>query len=163
MQAVAGEQRLDPAKATLLGPVTRHPQEYAALACCSVDITLPTAPWQMNRLLSQLLQEIAGQPQDAVVAYRGRRRWVRAFEPAPLAQPAEQSLPIHKGGVYLITGGLGGMGLALATYLAQTAQAKLILIGRSPLPPRSSGLSGWRSRARRTRSAARSAASSSSN
>jgi polyketide synthase PksJ len=40
------------------------------------------------------------------------------------------------GGVYLITGGLGGIGLSLAEYLAQTVHAKLILVGRSSFPDR---------------------------
>jgi NAD(P)-dependent dehydrogenase (short-subunit alcohol dehydrogenase family)/acyl carrier protein len=36
--------------------------------------------------------------------------------------------------VYVITGGLGGIGLALADYLAETVQARLVLVGRSELP-----------------------------
>src|SRR5262249_25896094 len=36
----------------------------------------------------------------------------------------------------LITGGLGGMGLVLAEHLARTVRAKLVLVGRSPLPAR---------------------------
>nr|NIR48177.1 SDR family NAD(P)-dependent oxidoreductase [candidate division KSB1 bacterium]NIV70715.1 SDR family NAD(P)-dependent oxidoreductase [Phycisphaerae bacterium]NIR72680.1 SDR family NAD(P)-dependent oxidoreductase [candidate division KSB1 bacterium]NIS23702.1 SDR family NAD(P)-dependent oxidoreductase [candidate division KSB1 bacterium]NIT70622.1 SDR family NAD(P)-dependent oxidoreductase [candidate division KSB1 bacterium] len=41
-----------------------------------------------------------------------------------------------KGGVYLVTGGFGGIGLALSEYLAQTVRAKLILTGRKGLPQR---------------------------
>ena len=41
---------------------------------------------------------------------------------------------LRPAGVYLLTGGLGGIGLALAAHLAQTLRAKLILTGRSPLP-----------------------------
>src|SRR5690606_36401511 len=37
---------------------------------------------------------------------------------------------------YLITGGLGGMGIAFARHLARTARARLVLVGRSALPPR---------------------------
>jgi NAD(P)-dependent dehydrogenase (short-subunit alcohol dehydrogenase family)/acyl carrier protein len=36
--------------------------------------------------------------------------------------------------VYLITGGLGGIGLAIAEYLAQKVQARLVLVGRTALP-----------------------------
>jgi NAD(P)-dependent dehydrogenase (short-subunit alcohol dehydrogenase family)/acyl carrier protein len=43
---------------------------------------------------------------------------------------------LRERGVYLITGGLGGIGLELAEYLARTVQAKLVLVGRSGLPPR---------------------------
>jgi NAD(P)-dependent dehydrogenase (short-subunit alcohol dehydrogenase family)/acyl carrier protein len=42
---------------------------------------------------------------------------------------------LKQGGVYLITGGLGGIGLELADYLGKTVQAKLILLGRTKLPP----------------------------
>ena len=38
--------------------------------------------------------------------------------------------------MYLITGGLGGLGLVLAEYLAQKVKAKLVLLGRTPLPDR---------------------------
>ena len=37
-------------------------------------------------------------------------------------------------GVYLITGGLGGIGLALAKHLAEAVQSKLVLTGRSAFP-----------------------------
>jgi NAD(P)-dependent dehydrogenase (short-subunit alcohol dehydrogenase family)/acyl carrier protein len=39
-------------------------------------------------------------------------------------------------GVYLITGGLGNIGLLLADYLARTVQARLALLGRSTFPER---------------------------
>jgi NAD(P)-dependent dehydrogenase (short-subunit alcohol dehydrogenase family) len=43
---------------------------------------------------------------------------------------------LREGGVYLITGGLGGIGLVLAEYLAQSVRARLVLISRSRLPDR---------------------------
>jgi NAD(P)-dependent dehydrogenase (short-subunit alcohol dehydrogenase family)/aryl carrier-like protein len=43
---------------------------------------------------------------------------------------------LRPGGVYLLTGGLGGIGLAMAGYLARTVQARLVLVGRTGLPPR---------------------------
>ena len=43
---------------------------------------------------------------------------------------------MREGGVYLITGGLGGFGLTFAKYLAQQAHAKLVLVGRAALPAR---------------------------
>ncbi len=42
---------------------------------------------------------------------------------------------LRKNGVYLITGGLGGIGLELAKFLAQSS-AKLVLTGRSSFPIR---------------------------
>lgn len=65
---------------------------------------------------------------DPVVAYRGHHRWVQTFEPF---RCEDATPPLREEGVYLITGGLGGIGLELAEYLAQTVRAKLILIGSS--------------------------------
>ena len=41
-------------------------------------------------------------------------------------------------GVYLITGGLGGIGLVLAESIAKSVRARLVLVGRSAFPPRES-------------------------
>ena len=71
-----------------------------------------------------------------VVAYRGGERWIQTFTPTRLEQPAVETLPLRKAGVYLITGGLGGLGLVLAEYLAKTVQARLVMLSRSAMPPR---------------------------
>ena len=70
------------------------------------------------------------------MAYRDGRRWVQAFEPARLNGSPAPIANLRQRGVYLITGGFGGFGLALARYLARTAQARLVLVGSSILPPR---------------------------
>jgi len=44
---------------------------------------------------------------------------------------------LRDGGVYLITGGLGTIGLLLARYIARTVRARFVLTTRSGLPPRS--------------------------
>ncbi|RJQ77862.1 SDR family NAD(P)-dependent oxidoreductase [Amycolatopsis panacis] len=69
----------------------------------------------------------------AVAAWRGARRWVRDFDVAPLPE-VEDAQAWRPGGVYLITGGLGLLGLALARRLAPLG-TKLALAGRSALPP----------------------------
>jgi non-ribosomal peptide synthase protein (TIGR01720 family) len=59
---------------------------------------------------------------------------VQAFEPVRLGPEGDP--PRRRGGVYLLTGGLGGVGLELAGYLARAGEARLVLVGRSELPPR---------------------------
>jgi NAD(P)-dependent dehydrogenase (short-subunit alcohol dehydrogenase family) len=71
------------------------------------------------------------------VALRGGERLVQSYERVPLRSPAETALPLRNGGVYLITGGLGEIGLALAEYLAREHKARLVLVGRTALPERS--------------------------
>ncbi|HET8846164.1 MAG TPA: acyltransferase domain-containing protein, partial [Ktedonobacteraceae bacterium] len=132
---ITGNERVSPEKATLTGPCRVISQEYATLNCRSIDIYLPEGG-QEAREASQLLGEIVSPTPDNMVALRGNTRWVQAFEPAHINELQKQNLPLRKEGVYLITGGLGGLGLALAEYLAQTYQARLVLVGRSGLPER---------------------------
>jgi short-subunit dehydrogenase involved in D-alanine esterification of teichoic acids len=50
--------------------------------------------------------------------------------------PAAPVPRLRPKGVYLLVGGLGGIGLTLAQYLARTVRARLVLTGQSPLPQR---------------------------
>ena len=57
----------------------------------------------------------------------------------PQHRPADETqtpLPLRQSGVYLITGGFGGVGMKLAEFLAKKVKARLILLGREQLPPR---------------------------
>jgi acyl transferase domain-containing protein/acyl carrier protein len=91
-----------------------------------------------QQLIHRLLKEMQGgiNHGETVIAYRGGYRFVRTYEPAPLKQGETKPPRIKEGGVYLITGGLGGIGLVLARYLAKTVKAKLVLTGRSAFPAR---------------------------
>jgi acyl transferase domain-containing protein/acyl carrier protein len=137
MQEVFDASELRPEKATLLGPCKVIAQEYSNITCRSIDITLPqldTRQWQ--QLIDQLLTELAAKTSDKVIAYRGNHRWVQCFEPLPVEGKTLRKAKLWQGGVYVITGGLGGLGLAIAQHLAKTVQAKLVLIGRSGLLPK---------------------------
>ncbi|MBD2355236.1 SDR family NAD(P)-dependent oxidoreductase [Tolypothrix sp. FACHB-123] len=137
MQSVIGEDCLYPEKATLLGAVKIIPQEYPNISCRSIDIAITTnVNWQNEKFIENLLQELKTPSSDIVIAYRGVNRWVQTFESVRLEKQKEIS-KLKPGGVYLITGGLGGMGLALASHLAKAVQAKLVLIGRSYFPEKS--------------------------
>jgi phthiocerol/phenolphthiocerol synthesis type-I polyketide synthase E len=137
MQHVTGEERLHPEKATVLGLCKVVPQEYRHITCRSLDITIPaTGNRQVEKLADLLLGELAAETSDSIVAYRHQQRWTQVFEPHRLEKPADKTARLRQNGVYLITGGLGGVGLVLAEHLARTVKAKLALVQRSTLPPR---------------------------
>ncbi|MGM3308049.1 SDR family NAD(P)-dependent oxidoreductase [Anabaena sp. WFMT] len=137
LQSVVGDEILSPQKSTLLGPVQVIPQEYPNFNCCSIDIVLPVVgTWQYDKLLENLLTELRVASSEQLIAYRGVSRWVQTFEPVRLQKAKDETPRLRQGGVYLITGGLGGIGLVLAEYLAKTVQGKLILTGRSAFPQR---------------------------
>ncbi|HEX6199710.1 MAG TPA: type I polyketide synthase, partial [Thermoanaerobaculia bacterium] len=156
LHEVTGGETVEPLKATLLGACGTIPREYPGLACRSLDVE-PAAdrdPEVADRLARAVLRELAAAPAGEAggfappVALRGRHRWVRSVEPLPLGPVAPGALPLAAGtaapsaavGAYLVTGGLGGIGLELAGCLAREAAARetgigLVLVGRSPFPP----------------------------
>ncbi len=137
MQQVAGEPVHCPERATVLGPCKVMMQELPGVVCRSIDIELPQpGSWQMELLLDRIPHEVLVPSADHIIAYRGHDRFVQAFEPVRLPEVTETSSRLRKGGAYLITGGLGGLGLVLARHLATAHKARLVLVGRSPLPPR---------------------------
>jgi len=132
---VTGDERLCPEKATVLGACKVIPQEYPHITCRSIDVVIPELEtFEGQQLIDQLIAELTTPQSDSGVAYRGNYRWVQTFEPIRLDETITKRTRLREGGVYLITGGLGGIGLVLAEYLAQTVRAKLILIGRSAFP-----------------------------
>lgn len=82
--------------------------------------------------LQMLAQELG---QDAIqVRYdQQNRRYINTYAPLPAPIEATTTTRIKQAGVYLITGGMGGLGYLVAQYLAIHHQAKLVLSGRSSL------------------------------
>jgi non-ribosomal peptide synthase protein (TIGR01720 family) len=134
-QEVTGDERLCPEKAMVSGPCKVIPQEYSNITCRSIDIAL-AAPGSCEEraLIDQVMVELTAETSDTVVAFRGKHRWVQIFEQVKLGEPIAGATRLRERGVYLITGGLGGIGLAVAGYLARSVGAKLILTGRSAFP-----------------------------
>jgi NAD(P)-dependent dehydrogenase (short-subunit alcohol dehydrogenase family)/acyl carrier protein len=126
---VAGESPVMPEKAMLLGPLKVLPQEYPGLACRAIDVIQPETPRAREALARQVLHELDSGRGGPLVALRNRHRWVPSYQPV---RPSEipEGPGIRAGGVYLVTGGLGGVGLVVAQILAE-AGAKLVLVSRS--------------------------------
>jgi acyl transferase domain-containing protein/acyl carrier protein len=124
-QRVAGEW-LEPAKSLVLGPARVMPREFPNVRTRVIDVALPPSP-RREALATRVANEIGSEPRDETVAYRGLDRFVHSVESTKLDQVSNR---LCDGGVYVVTGGLGGIGYALAEHLAHTHKAKLVLIGR---------------------------------
>ncbi|GAU67584.1 putative modular polyketide synthase [Streptomyces sp. NBRC 110611] len=101
--------------------------EHPGLRCTLLRLDVPVA-----RALDVIEAELADDEQ-VDVRYRAGRRTVRRYREVPVAGRPWRP---RDGGVYLITGGLGGVGLAFARHLARHHRARLVLCGRSPLDAR---------------------------
>ncbi|MCW8929254.1 MAG: SDR family NAD(P)-dependent oxidoreductase, partial [Gammaproteobacteria bacterium] len=129
---VSGQEEIEPAKATISGAIKVIPQEYPHIQCTHCDIVL--SDWE-NDETNQLGQYLLGELEhsDRIIAYRKEYRWLETHETLQFKETDQVSI-LKKQGVYFITGGLGGVGIALASYLSESVQARLILLSRTQLP-----------------------------
>ena len=128
-QQVTGEELLQPTRALLLGPTMLAERELPHVVSRSVDVALPSAT-PLDVTARQLLHELTITESATQVGWRGRKRWELDFATVPLA-PAPAAPP---GGTYLVTGGLGALGLHVAEELAAAGAEALVLVGRHGLP-----------------------------
>ena len=129
LHQVAGEPILRPTRALIAGPCGVIPRELADARCINIDVELSGGD-DVKEAAEQVIAELQMRSTESPVAYRKNRRYVRAF--ARLRKQEKQPIALRDNGVYLITGGLGGIGLTLAESVAKSTQhARIALVGRS--------------------------------
>ena len=133
-QEVTGDETINPAMAMPIGPCLAGMSEYPGLRCRIFDI--PALVRNADELARRVAADLAGPAPRVVMAYRGNSRWAREFQPIPPELMKNLRGALRRHGVYLITGGLGDLGLAISRHLARSYQASVILISRTPVPPR---------------------------
>ncbi|WP_354644174.1 type I polyketide synthase [Kitasatospora camelliae] len=129
---VSGTDPLVPARATAVGLLSAAGKESETLRTRVLDLPAPDG----DTAVAALLAELADQDGEEQLVLRGGRRWV----PAPVAvrEPEDGGFAamVRPQGTYLVTGGLGALGLVAARELASVAPVRLALLGRRGLPPR---------------------------
>ncbi|WP_143667349.1 SDR family NAD(P)-dependent oxidoreductase, partial [Streptomyces sp. ms184] len=130
-------ERPRPAHAVLGGLLLALPQETPRAAATALDLcSLDTPSQRLTAVLTELGS--GGVPgSTTIVAWRAGRRLTRRFVPLPepAGGPATTRSPLPPDGTFLITGGGGGIGAALARDLAGRGRPTLVLTGRSPALP----------------------------
>jgi acyl transferase domain-containing protein len=134
--SVLDERVTQPQAAVATGPVITLPTEIPGLRMRAVDLQLTGRGATPETAAAELLAEAASPDVEPVVARRAGRRWVRRVDPVSLPPVEAAGLPLRDRGVYLVTGGLGGIGLTLAGWLARRCAARLLLTARTAMPPR---------------------------
>ena len=137
LHVVIGDEELCPAKATLLSPCKVISQEYPQLKCRSIDVCWPPSQaGEESNLIDCLLSECRSTSEESVVAYRRGSRWLPTYEPVHLDGINARPSVLRERGVYLIIGGLEGIGTVIAEYLAQTVRAHLVWLLGIEVPER---------------------------
>ncbi|MBV9279370.1 MAG: SDR family NAD(P)-dependent oxidoreductase [Chloroflexi bacterium] len=115
-----------------IGRVIGH-QEHLALRGALIDLDPVDDPEEAGRLIA----EIDAPDGEDQLAFRDGRRYVARLQ---RSRPSNTVLPprFRADGSYLITGGQGALGLLVARWMVERGARRLILMGRTPLPPRAS-------------------------
>ncbi len=134
MQVISDEKVCYPEKAVITGPCKVIPMEYSNIFCQSIDLVFRDISIdEKNRFAKAILAEISVEKPQTTVVLRGNQRWLPTIESTTVESINERSW-VKEGGTYLITGGLGGIGLAVALRMANTARVNLVLTRRSAFP-----------------------------
>jgi NAD(P)-dependent dehydrogenase (short-subunit alcohol dehydrogenase family)/acyl carrier protein len=113
-------------------------QEYPNLRVKSIDLDALEFSGDHESTANLVIGEFLDPDASLFVAYRNRQRWVQTYERVAAGKARRADPSFRERGVYLITGGLGSIGIAISEYLAGNYRAKLVLVGRSNLPGRES-------------------------
>jgi acyl transferase domain-containing protein/acyl carrier protein len=134
---VAGrDEQHRPDKAHLIAAALVISQECPGIQCRCIGLAAGVEQID-DQHISQLIREMKVLSRDPLVSHH-LNRWVQTYGKVSLPLRGISHTPLKDRGTYLITGGLGGLGLMVADFLARELHARLVLMNRSPFPPRES-------------------------
>lgn len=124
------ESVLDASGALVAGPSSVIEKEIPTIRFQHIDLDADT-PSSLRRARVLLDRE----PSQAPLAIRDNRFFGPSVDQLPIPRVHESSR-FRRENTYVITGGTGGIGLALADLIGSKYAARVVLIGRQQLPPR---------------------------
>lgn len=99
-----------------------HPEIWGGL----VDL----APGNSAELAATLLEEICQPDGESEIAFRQRQRYVPRLVHRAISEVLTPTLQLQADRTYLLTGGLGGLGIDLAQWMIDQGARNLVLVGR---------------------------------
>lgn len=133
-RAVRDEKQIAITQSPLWGLGRTIAQEMPQLFGGLIDLEGGIDASQSARLLHD---ELSAPTEEQQIAFRQERRYVWRLVRRPDRHRAERALKFRADSSYLITGGLGALGLQVARWMVEQGARRLILMGRTPLPIRS--------------------------
>lgn len=119
------------AQSSLWGMARVIAREHPQLNCVRIDFT----PKADAEVVQALFEEIWFPTTEDQVAFTDQLRYVarlaRYRKPKDSIEAAHKLLSIREDSTYLITGGMGGLGLLVARWMVQQGARHLVLVGRS--------------------------------
>ena len=129
-QAAAAGSPVIPGQGSLWGlgrvAALEQPELWGGL----VDLDPAAGPEQALALVDEIA---ASDGEDQIVLHGGVRRVARLRQ---VPEPQAATMVVHSRGSYLICGGLGGLGLGLARWLARKGARDIVVTSRRAIPDR---------------------------
>ncbi|AEW95938.1 MULTISPECIES: SDR family NAD(P)-dependent oxidoreductase [Streptomycetaceae] len=130
--SVAGEEVADPYAAGLSGMARVLENEYPDWHAPVIDLPAPLPDADDAGAWARVADLVAGTAgRGTRIAVRDGVAYRQELRPVTLPEPAAERF--RTGGTYVVVGGAGGIGLEFARRLAHDHDARVALIGRSPL------------------------------
>ncbi len=133
LESVSGETVEDGEDGELPGLARAIWTDLDGAECRCIDFE--SVEGSLEQSLQTVLEELSTTGPGLSIAYRRGRRWQKVWTPIALRQGAKSAF--RDGGVYLITGGGGGIGHVVAKHLLRHYGARVVIAGRTVLPDRS--------------------------
>lgn len=109
--------------------------EHPELKCVRLDLNPESTGDEANILWSEIQHATNSQDTEDQIAWRNNIRYVPRLKPYSGSSSNSKSLSIKEDSTYLITGGLGDIGLRVASWLVDQGAKNLVLLGRSQPKP----------------------------
>ncbi|WP_160643690.1 type I polyketide synthase [Chengkuizengella marina] len=110
-----------------LGKIIGWEYKNVKVRCIDID---------QHTKVKSLVNELLTHSNEYKVAYRSQERYVERLDVLKLPKEVEKSITLKTTGVYIISGGLGGIGLNIAKHLAIKENVNIAMLQRSRLPER---------------------------
>lgn len=126
---VEGNESIFPENGVLagLGKVVSLENVYMKCRCIDIDESV-----NADHIVSELKADF----DRFFVAYRNGRRYAEEMRKLDTSKYEHDGFALNEDGVYVITGGMGGIGLEVSKLLARKARINLAFLNRSSMPDR---------------------------
>lgn len=131
---ITGSAKIRPEKSLSTGPMRVLFKEHEGMSTRLVNLSSPVESAIQDRLIQRIIKETQIETDETIVSYSGLTRWTESFETVSLPETDNPAGLLKDRGVYLITGGTGGIGRTLSLMIAEKVKCTLIWTGRNPLP-----------------------------
>lgn len=132
---ITENDEVSPLKSAIHGAARVIPLESRNVACRIIDVPYPFDDAQRkDDYLPKIINEIFYKSDEPFVSYRHNSRWIPAYQSISQHHELSSHTEIKAGETYVITGGLGGIGLTLAEDIVHNNKGHVILAQRSYFP-----------------------------